>query len=167
MSLTPPGLRRSRLGVSPVIATILMVAITVVLAAVLYVMVSGLIGPTGGGNPTVAFLPAKNITGGWRIDIGSVSQSVALGSYKVAVLDGTTVAIPATTVTATMSATSTGVTPTITLRFTDLNGDGKLTGGDFFVLSGTFGTGSSGHTYELQLLWTASGSKIVGQTVST
>jgi flagellin-like protein len=38
---------RNKEGVSPVIATILMVAITVVLAAVLYVMVSGYM--TGGG----------------------------------------------------------------------------------------------------------------------
>jgi flagellin-like protein len=37
---------RDRKGVSPVIATILMVAITVVLAAVLYVMVMGLGGDT-------------------------------------------------------------------------------------------------------------------------
>lgn len=38
-----------RAGVSPIIATILMVAITVVLAGVLYVMVIGLQGPSGGG----------------------------------------------------------------------------------------------------------------------
>ena len=41
-------IREDEAAVSPVIATILMVAITVVLAAVLYVMVSGLI--TGPGN---------------------------------------------------------------------------------------------------------------------
>ncbi len=41
-------IRKDEDAVSPVIATILMVAITVVLAAVLYVMVSGLI--TGPGN---------------------------------------------------------------------------------------------------------------------
>ncbi|UCG69182.1 MAG: type IV pilin N-terminal domain-containing protein [Thermoplasmata archaeon] len=40
-------------GVSPVIAVILMVAITVVLAAVLYVMVSGMLGSTG-TTPTVS-----------------------------------------------------------------------------------------------------------------
>ncbi|HKZ90089.1 MAG TPA: type IV pilin [Thermoplasmata archaeon] len=40
-------IRKDELAVSPVIATILMVAITVVLAAVLYVMVSGLIAPPG------------------------------------------------------------------------------------------------------------------------
>ncbi|MGC8912947.1 MAG: archaellin/type IV pilin N-terminal domain-containing protein [Thermoplasmata archaeon] len=37
---------KNKKGVSPVIATILMVAITVVLAAVLYVMVMGMISPT-------------------------------------------------------------------------------------------------------------------------
>src|SRR3989442_8301991 len=42
-------IRKDEAAVSPVIATILMVAITVVLAAVLYVMVSGLLTPTGQG----------------------------------------------------------------------------------------------------------------------
>ena len=37
------GIRREEEGVSPVIATILMVAVTVVLAAVLYVMVMGMV----------------------------------------------------------------------------------------------------------------------------
>ncbi len=44
---------RNEEGVSPVIAVILMVAITVVLAAVLYVMVSGMLGSTG-TTPTVS-----------------------------------------------------------------------------------------------------------------
>src|SRR2546425_13103957 len=42
-------IRKDEAAVSPVIATILMVAITVVLAAVLYVMVYGLLTPTGQG----------------------------------------------------------------------------------------------------------------------
>src|SRR2546427_652821 len=42
-------IRKDEAAVSLVIATILMVAITVVLAAVLYVMVSGLLTPTGQG----------------------------------------------------------------------------------------------------------------------
>ena len=40
--------RKAKRGVSPIIATILLVAITVVLAAVLYILISGLV---GGGNP--------------------------------------------------------------------------------------------------------------------
>ena len=42
-------IRKDQEAVSPVIATILMVAITVVLAAVLYVMVSGLLSGPGAG----------------------------------------------------------------------------------------------------------------------
>jgi flagellin-like protein len=57
--------RRSRKkGVSPIIATILLVAITVVLAAVLYVLISGL--TKGPGNTPLgsafAFGPASNVT---------------------------------------------------------------------------------------------------------
>ncbi|TLZ67780.1 MAG: type IV pilin, partial [Methanobacteriota archaeon] len=50
-------IQKDEAAVSPVIATILMVAITVVLAAVLYVMVSGLITPVGGNKPLVTFSP--------------------------------------------------------------------------------------------------------------
>jgi len=55
-------IRKDENAVSPVIATILMVAITVVLAAVLYVMVSGLL--TGPGN-------APQLIGVSRDDTGS------------------------------------------------------------------------------------------------
>ena len=50
---------KDRKGVSPVIATILMVAITVVLAAVLYVMVMGFGGDGAGQAPTVSTV--KNV----------------------------------------------------------------------------------------------------------
>ncbi len=150
--------RRDERAVSPVIATILMVAITVVLAAVLYVMVSGLIGPTGGGNPTVAFAPAASIGAGqWRLDVGSVSSAAALSSYQVVVLNGTTAAIPAHTLISGTIGSGGG----LTLSYTDVNADGKLTGGDFFVLSGT----RTGFTYQMQLIWLASSSRIVNANV--
>src|SRR2546429_6670174 len=50
-------IRKDEAAVSPVIATILMVAITVVLAAVPYVMVTGLVGGPGGGPPTIGVDP--------------------------------------------------------------------------------------------------------------
>jgi flagellin-like protein len=46
---------RKKRGVSPIIATILLVAITVVLAAVLYILVSTVIPPTGGGPIEIGF----------------------------------------------------------------------------------------------------------------
>ncbi|HTY46474.1 MAG TPA: type IV pilin N-terminal domain-containing protein, partial [Methanomassiliicoccales archaeon] len=51
-------MRKNKEAVSPVIATILMVAITVVLAAVLYVMVMGF-GTTNGSTPTATMTYAK------------------------------------------------------------------------------------------------------------
>ncbi|MDD1769971.1 MAG: type IV pilin N-terminal domain-containing protein [Methanomassiliicoccales archaeon] len=52
-------------AVSPVIATILMVAITVVLAAVLYVAVIGMGGTSA--TPTAAFVKEKATVGGYDI----------------------------------------------------------------------------------------------------
>ncbi|HII40080.1 MAG TPA: type IV pilin, partial [Thermoplasmata archaeon] len=58
-------IRKDEQAVSPVIATILMVAITVVLAAVLYVMVSGLIGnPGAGSKPTVSLTQFNKLANG-------------------------------------------------------------------------------------------------------
>lgn len=55
--------KRNEQGVSPVIATILMVAITVVLAAVLYVMVIGMTPPViEGGTPLGLLQQGKNTT---------------------------------------------------------------------------------------------------------
>ena len=68
-------IRKDETAVSPVIATILMVAITVVLAAVLYVMVSGLI--TGPGGTPVAM--GVSVTTGdgtnWIMTISSTPSS--------------------------------------------------------------------------------------------
>jgi flagellin-like protein len=54
--------RRSKRGVSPIIATILLVAITVVLAAVLYVLVSGLT-RTGASTPYELGMSETSATG--------------------------------------------------------------------------------------------------------
>ncbi len=90
-------LRKDRRAVSPVIATILLVAITVVLAAVLYVMVSGLfnphstaveflgveVGKTGSGNQwilTFASVPTGVTQNETTLTLLNVSGSVALPS---------------------------------------------------------------------------------------
>ena len=54
-------IRKDNSAVSPVIATILMVAITVVLAAVLYVMVMGFGGSTGSTAPAVTLQKNANV----------------------------------------------------------------------------------------------------------
>src|SRR2546428_344409 len=73
-------------AVSPVIATILMVAITVVLAAVLYVMVSGLIsGP--GGTPTAwgVNIGKSGDQSNWTLTFTSIPSSAATNSVFITI----------------------------------------------------------------------------------
>src|SRR2546421_5250455 len=76
-------IKNDEAAVSPVIATILMVAITVVLAAVLYVMVSGLITPVGGNKPLVTFSAVTQSSGNPTIPVAGASQPVSPSNYKV------------------------------------------------------------------------------------
>ncbi len=67
------AIRRDRTAVSPVIATILMVAITVVLAAVLYVMVSGLVTGPGGTPEAMGVSVSKTPDGtNWKLTFSKV-----------------------------------------------------------------------------------------------
>ncbi len=149
-------------GVSPIIATILLVAITVVLAAVLYVLISGLTsGPGnaplgshfGWGSPT-------NLTGSnstcsatsvycYSIDIASASSvttsSVTLGLHSSV---GTAAAFQGTTKIALLSAQGTVLATysTATNGWTAHNGFG-----------GSFSAGMS-----LQIIGTGSGTSDTG-----
>src|SRR6266545_6390688 len=78
-------IRKDEAAVSPVIATILMVAITVVLAAVLYVMVSGLLVGPGATRPQVTFsgVDLNASPGNATFSIAGITQAVSPASYKV------------------------------------------------------------------------------------
>ncbi len=71
--------RKDENAVSPVIATILMVAITVVLAAVLYVMVSGLLTGPGGGPQTIGVSKTSNANN-WILTIITVPSPHSLST---------------------------------------------------------------------------------------
>ena len=60
--------KKGRRGVSPIIATILLVAITVVLAAVLYILISGLT-KAPGNTPLGSALAVGNPSLGERSDV--------------------------------------------------------------------------------------------------
>jgi len=112
-------------AVSPVIATILMVAITVVLAAVLYVMVMGFGGedntaPTAVlGNPDITPGTPGNYTA--VIQLVSISPETALTDLQYKVGTAAPVSLPAT-------------------AFTDVAADGQASNGDFFTLTVTADT---------------------------
>jgi flagellin-like protein len=77
---------RNEEGVSPVIAVILMVAITVVLAAVLYVMVSGMLGSTS-TTPTISmnWVEDTQNMGNYTGNVVRISGSKALRMEDVSV----------------------------------------------------------------------------------
>src|SRR5438552_13016017 len=79
-----PAIRNDCEGVSPVIATILLVAITVVLAAVLYVMVSGLLTPVGNGPQIMGVALSKTGDGkNWSLEIASTPLGLTPGSVHL------------------------------------------------------------------------------------
>ncbi len=152
-------MRTNEEGVSPVIATILMVAITVVLAAVLYVMVTNLIDDPGGRRPIVTLdsMGCDAVECRGRVTAAS-SPSVDLGRFRVTVLaDGNALILP-TELVAGVDISGGG----LTLRYTDLGAEGKVTGGDTFRITGI----SAGVEYEVVLLWN-DGTGIQSVTFST
>jgi len=80
-------IRKDEGAVSPVIATILMVAITVVLAAVLYVMVSGLLSPTGSGPRAIGVAPARSADGtNWTLTFTSVPSGLTTAGTRLTII---------------------------------------------------------------------------------
>jgi flagellin-like protein len=136
------AIRKDAEAVSPVIATILMVAITVVLAAVLYVMVLGF---GGGGTQTPTMQVTKSSTStGLRFTVAGITKDTQWGDMKILLQNGTTTASwPLTTAqltggagkTYTAAAQSSGTAQTVVLAVVDLVGNGYINGGDYITLT--------------------------------
>lgn len=137
-------------AVSPVIATILMVAITVVLAAVLYVMVMGF-GGEGNQSPTASLNPNQN-----KLVISiSDNQDIKAGMSLSLLIDGTPAVFPvATTPTASQQNITVG-TDAGPVNFVDAGADGKINTGDYFVLDGV-ATGAT-----IALVWSSGGANTI------
>jgi flagellin-like protein len=165
-------IRKDSEAVSPVIATILMVAITVVLAAVLYVMVLGF-GGTSTQTPAATYQKAT-ITNGQKITIVSITKTdVPWDDVKIQVSDGTNIAewSPAkalqSTTTAHNYSTAALGTLSVCVVVTDVSGNGYVSGTDYFQLF-TYGgaTGfASGTQYSAVLLYEPSGERC-GQPIT-
>jgi flagellin-like protein len=165
-------IRKDSEAVSPVIATILMVAITVVLAAVLYVMVLGF-GGTSTQTPAATYQKAT-ITNGQKITIVSITKTdVPWDDVTIQVTNGTVIqswnptkAALSTTTAATLGAKSLGGI-TVTVNVTDVSGNGFVSGTDFFTIWATTGAGglSDNIQYTAVLLYVPSGERC-GQPIS-
>ncbi|MEK6851714.1 MAG: archaellin/type IV pilin N-terminal domain-containing protein [Candidatus Thermoplasmatota archaeon] len=139
-------IRKDEKAVSPVIATILMVAITVVLAAVLYVMVTGLLAGPGATRPAVTFGAADGITNGFKFEVAAASMAKAAANYRVAFSVNGTSAGTAAALAASMTIGSYAIT------WNDLGSEGDLTGGDTFRVTRTGGLPGSSD-FVLTVLW--------------
>ena len=134
--------KKNNKAVSPVIATILMVAITVVLAAVLYVMVMGFGGDSGGQAPTASLSTSGNrlvLSINEAFDMGSESLQVIVGTGVMKELDNET------------SYTGVGGA---TITFTDAAADGKISNQDYFTRSG-------GSATLIKIVWVSGGTNTV------
>src|SRR5574337_337841 len=146
-------IREDEQAVSPVIATILMVAITVVLAAVLYVMVSGLI---GGQNPTskpviTAQLNTKSSTGA-DILVAGAQPAVGFANFKVNLQVGSTFGTAQPLLKATWSQNN--VTANWKIVWQNPGGSGNVVGGDHFTLTYPSTPPTVGTSITLLLIWT-------------
>jgi flagellin-like protein len=164
------AIRKDSEAVSPVIATILMVAITVVLAAVLYVMVLGF-GGTQTSTP-VATYSKTAVANGEQINIVSISKTdVSWDKIKVQLSDGTNFAEwdPVATdldggsaVSHNYSTKATMTPVTVCLWVYDVGGNGMVSGSDYFRVF-TYGGATaftSGTTYTAVLIYTETSEKI-------
>jgi flagellin-like protein len=146
------GRRACRKGVSDIIATILLVAITVVLAAVLYVLISGLTGSTAAAPMSLA--PSVTGTGGgghdWYVNVGlNPSASVATSAFALRVTTSSST-IPAG---ANPQGTKCAVGPTTPTSYNTTNCPGPTAAGWYAVL-----TNSSGDVVSVfaNVTWSAS-----------
>ena len=139
------AIRKDSEAVSPVIATILMVAITVVLAAVLYVMVLGF-GGTSTTTPAATYQKTTT-TGGVKILIVSVTKTdVSWDDIKVQLSAGGAFAewspvatdLDGGSAVSQLYTSSTGTLAGFNCTVYDLGGNGVLSGSDYIILLGTF-----------------------------
>ena len=160
------AIRKDAEGVSPVIATILMVAITVVLAAVLYVMVLGF-GGTSAQTPE-SFLTKSTVSSGLELSFGPVSADMQWSDVTILLSDGTstvhwspaTTSLDNATTSKQLLGTCTLGSLTVYCNVTDLAGNGYVNQGDYFVLTTAGGSFSAATTYICAITYDPTGDEI-------
>ncbi len=123
------NVNRKKEGVSPVIAVILMVAITVVLAAVLYVMVINIL-PDDPEGITVVAASKSQITNGWRINIDNGKFDVASDTDAYVEDNSASRAVGGRITTAGITNDTYPAGPEWVVVWNDNNGDGSMNAGD-------------------------------------
>lgn len=141
-------------AVSPVIAEILLVAITVTIAGVVYFAASSFtMQATVTGRPFVALMPASLHDGIATITVAGVSRAASAASYRVNLqVDGTlaqSVALPA----AGTAAILTVHDADYRVSWSDLGGTGTLSGGDPIQVRAAEGPLPVATSFTFYLIW--------------
>lgn len=141
-------------GVAPIIAEVLLVAMTVALAGSVFYMAGHLATQAAiSSHPFVAFGSVTLHDGVATIPIASVSSAFAPGNYKVNLaagsVMGTAVALGGSDVPVTVLVGATA----FTVAWHDVSGNGALSGGDPITVSAANGALPSGTNYAFFLFW--------------
>lgn len=143
-------------GVSPVVAEILLVAITVVLAAVVYLMASGILTGHTESVPVVAFAPGVTFTGGSHnvtLMIGGTSQNLYPFNYEFNLKVDAAYGVP-TQFAASRTAANVTIGGTLyRVTWTDADGAGTVTQGDRIDVTGNGVSLPVNTAFEFILLW--------------
>ena len=152
--------RRDRGAVDPVIAVILMVGITVVLAAILYVLVSGY-GEGGTVTPTGDFSGTqKTASDECRLAFGPFSVDTSWTEIRLVVANGTDTAYTWTFNEGSTSLTCVGTQSGLdSIVYTDLAGDNKVGSGDYVTLHFNW-DGSGSTNWMATIIFNANGDTI-------
>lgn len=164
-------------AVSPIIATILIIAITVILAAVLYAVVGGYGGllakPTPTAGVTVADSGVGTGSAKYTFSITDVNGNVSLTNVELRLFNGTTVATsgPLSTY---LSSSSSSFTFGTTKWNIDVTGGKYLTSSTTLTLctptpssSSTTGLGDMSVLTSFDLIDTATGGTIASSTITS
>lgn len=134
------------------VVVVVIVVVMIVLAAVLYVMVTGLLGgpgPPPPNRPVVAFAQTSPIPNGFEFEVAATSQAVGSSNYQMTLQVNATAG---TTVTLSAAMSFTIGANTYSMTWTDIGGEGDLTGGDQFRVTRAGGL-LPNTDYTVRLLW--------------
>lgn len=161
-------IKADRSGVSPVIATILLVGITVVLAATLYVMVFGF--GVDSNNAPVAEITKESIENGFRFKFTPFSKETGWSDISIVLTAGpdsisfvniTTEDLLNESGSATASFGSMDLGGlAVFMNATDQAGNGLVNQGDSFTLTVGGGAFSNNVTYEVFVMYDPNGAVI-------
>lgn len=141
-----------------VVVVVVAVVLALFLAAFFFVMMTPVL-PPGPTRPVLTFSSPDLVTNGFEVFVAGASQALPGQTYRVALSVNGTTQGTARTLAASMAFGE------YTITWTDLGGEGRLTGGDLFRVTRAGGLPANSD-FSVSILWT-DGSSIGSFTYST